>query len=92
VSQIGLSLAFCLKNAADREVKQIQNRQIWRPILRIQNSANSRWVVLVVLNLLNDIFSISICHLAPGDHILSQKVLVDVSVDTFASKNQPSAC
>jgi hypothetical protein len=26
VSQIGLSLAFCLKNAADREVKQIQNR------------------------------------------------------------------
>ncbi len=27
----------------------------------------------------------------PNDHMLSQKVLVDIGVDTIAGKNQPAA-
>ncbi len=32
------------------------------------------------LNLLEDIFSIRICPIDPGDYMLSQKLLVDVGV------------
>jgi hypothetical protein len=37
------------------------------------------------------IFSVRIHPLAPGDHVVSQKLLVDVGVYTFACENQPSA-
>jgi hypothetical protein len=55
------------------------------------NSANSRWVVFAVLNLQKDAFSVRIFPSAPEDHILSQKLLRDVSVCMFATENRPSA-
>jgi hypothetical protein len=41
------------------------------------------------LNLQKDVFSIRILPSAPRDHILSQKLLIDVGVYTFAGKNRP---
>jgi hypothetical protein len=38
-----------------------------------------------------DIFSVRIHPSAPGNHILSQKLLVDVGVYKVTGKNQPSA-
>jgi hypothetical protein len=58
-----------------------------------RNSANNLWVVFVVYagaDSAKDIFSFRIRPLAPGDHILSQKLLVDVSVYTFGGENQPT--
>ncbi len=51
----------------------------------------ARWFLQCrpALNPPKDIFFIRIRPLAPGDHILSQKLLLDISVYTFASKNQP---
>jgi hypothetical protein len=43
-----------------------------------------------MLNPQEDVFSISIRPSAPGDHMLSQQLLVDVGVYMFASENQPS--
>jgi hypothetical protein len=34
-----------------------------------------------------DVFSVRICPHDLGDYILSQKLLVDIDVDTFAGKN-----
>jgi hypothetical protein len=45
----------------------------------------------LALNLQKDAFSIRIRTSAPVDHVLSQKLLVDVRVYTFAGENQPSA-
>jgi hypothetical protein len=38
-----------------------------------------------------DVFSVRLCPSASGDHILSQKLLVDVGVYTFTGENRPSA-
>jgi hypothetical protein len=43
------------------------------------------------MNQLKDVFSVRVHPLALGDHMLSQKLLVDVSIDTFASENLPLA-
>ncbi len=51
---------------------------------RVQNSAKSCWVGLAcgqALNLPKDIFSVRICPIGPGDHMLSEKLLVDISID-----------
>ncbi len=75
---------FCLKNAPDRQVQQVQVRQILcQPICWGQNSANF-WVVWLccpVLNLLKDICSTRIRSLDSGDHMPSQKLLVDVGLN-----------
>jgi hypothetical protein len=44
----------------------------------------------MALNLLKDIFFVRIHPLDPGDHSLSQMLLVDVGVDLFACEKQPS--
>ncbi len=38
-----------------------------------------------------DIFSVRICPLEPGDHKLSQKLVVNVGINPFASENRLSA-
>ncbi len=43
------------------------------------------------LNPQKDVFYVRLRPSAWGDHMLSQKLLVDVSVFTFAGKNRPSA-
>jgi hypothetical protein len=43
------------------------------------------------LNPQKDVFSIRLRPSTLGDHMLSQKLLVDVGVFTFAGENRPSA-
>jgi hypothetical protein len=43
------------------------------------------------LNLQKDVFSIRLRPSASGDHMLSQKLLVEVGFFTFAGENRPSA-
>jgi hypothetical protein len=84
------SLGFCLQNAWDREVQQIQVQGIWRPIRRKSEFCSSHWVVLVVghCRICRKAYFLSdYVPLDPGDHMVSQKLLVDASVDTFAGKN-----
>jgi hypothetical protein len=45
----------------------------------------------LVLNPQKDVFSVRLHPLAQGEHILSQKLLVDVGIYTFAGGNRPSA-
>jgi hypothetical protein len=56
------------------------NPQESRILLRTAGWSEHCWPGL---NLLEDIFSIRICQLDPGDWMLSQKLLVDVRVDSF---------
>ncbi len=80
--QIGMrcSLDFCLQNATDREAQWIQVRQIWWPIRRspesCQQAATGRiWRCRPARNPPKGIFSIGICTLGAGDHMLSQRLL-----------------
>jgi hypothetical protein len=61
----------------------------------VQNSASNRLVVLGVwngtLNLPKFVFSRRIRPLDPEDHMLFQKLLVDVGIDMFDDENRPSA-
>jgi hypothetical protein len=43
------------------------------------------------MNPQKDVFSIRLRPSVSGDHMLSQKLLVDVGVFTFAGENWPSA-
>jgi hypothetical protein len=43
------------------------------------------------LNLQKDVFSVRLCPSASEDHILSQKLLRNIGVYTFACENHPSA-
>ncbi len=42
------------------------------------------WRSGAALNLPKDVFSVRICPLGPGDHMLSQNLLVNVGIDPFA--------
>jgi hypothetical protein len=56
----------------------------------VQNSAKNFWVVLEVLSVLKsleDIFSVRIHTLDPGNYMLSQNLLVNVIVKSFAGRN-----
>ncbi len=55
---------------------------------RVWNSTNSCWAILT---LLKEVFYIRINPLDVEEYMLSQKLLVDVGIDTFAGENQPSA-
>ncbi len=86
------SLNFCLRNAVGSEVLYIgfDSSEYYSQSARNQNCINSHWVVLwcrPALNLSKDVFSIRICPLAPGDHIMSQNLLVDVGVYTSIGVN-----
>jgi hypothetical protein len=54
-----------------------------------QTAAGWFWLCGPTLNLPNDIFSIKICPLDPGDHMLSQKFLVEVNTGKFSGENWP---
>ncbi len=45
------------------------------------------WWCGPVPNLLKNIFSIRICPLDPGDHMLSQMLLVGIGVNKFVGEN-----
>jgi hypothetical protein len=58
---------------------------------RVQNSAKSCWAVLVAwagTKYTKDIFSSRVRPMDPGDHMLSQKLLVDAGVDPFLGRNR----
>jgi hypothetical protein len=57
----------------------------------VWNSANNCWLVLVVwkgAKVTERLLFVRLSPLDPGDHMLSQKLLVDVGADTLASKIQ----
>jgi hypothetical protein len=61
---------------------------------RVQNSLRTcgwSWQFGTVINPLEDVFSIRIHPMDPGDLILFQKIFVDISIDTFAGRNLQSA-
>jgi hypothetical protein len=47
-------------------------------------TAGKSWRCGSVLNPLNEVFSARICYFDPGNQILSQKLLVNVSIETSA--------
>ncbi len=53
----------------------------------ISRTAGWSWWCGLVVNPTEDIFSIRICPLDPEDHMLSQKLLIDIS-DQFTGRNQ----
>jgi hypothetical protein len=70
----------------------VQVRRIWQQSKGVQNSANSCWVVLAAwagAELVDRHSSHQDISFHQGDHMLSQKLLVDVSLDMFTGKNQP---
>jgi hypothetical protein len=53
----------------------------------LQRAAERFWWCGLSLNLLKDVFSISLHPLDLREYMLSQKLLVDVGIDMFASEN-----
>jgi hypothetical protein len=56
-----------------------------------QKSANNCWVVLAMWAGTESAEKHIFHHVGPGDHMLSQKFLVNVSVDPFTGRNRHSA-
>jgi hypothetical protein len=85
------SLDFCLQNVLGSEVQRA-NMAANPPETRIPPTT-AGWFLQCrpVLNPQKDVFAVRICPSALGDHMLSQKLLVEVGVYTFASENKPSA-
>ncbi len=84
--QIGVrqQLAFRQQNAGYRKVRRIQVWWTWRST-RQQDSANNCWAVLVVWTSAKSCqktyFPSGHIPLDPGGHMLSQKLLADISVN-----------
>jgi hypothetical protein len=93
--QIGVRhrLGFRLQDTPEREVQRFKLANmvanLRSPEFRQQLFGWSWWCG-TALNLLKDIFLVRIHPVDPGDHILSQMLLVDVGVDLFACGKQPS--
>ncbi len=81
---------FCMQNAPDSKVQWVQVCQIWRPMFRTRippTATELSWQGGAELNPLKDIFSITICPLGSVEHMLFQKLLVNVVVDLSAGRN-----
>ncbi len=85
----GRAWPFACKMLQIEKCSKIQISQFCSHCAGMQNSANSCqvfWRCGQALNPPKDIFSIRIRPLDLGDYILSQKLLVDIDFDKFASK------
>ncbi len=88
------SLGFCLQNGLVSKSSEFKSDEYGgqSPKTRIPATAAKRFGRRrPALNPQKDVFSIRLRPLASGDHMLSQKLLVEVGFFTFAGENWPSA-
>ncbi len=88
-------MGFCLQNVPGFEVEQVQVRRIWRlihqkPEFRQRPLSDLGGVGRRKIRKKTYFMSGYVLRLG-GDHMLSQKLLVNDGVFTFAGENRPSA-